>query len=229
MKAVLATSAAVFAIPVSVWAEVLPSATYSQALRVQAAGNANYEVKNKAGALTLSTSYTREGSHGTAKGAQDIRAKPFATATCSGSTTGNVFTYVDGYSILTYYFAVVGPKATSVPVIVTISGSLSKAKDGGSLVSIQITNTVEPTTGTGYTCGIGGPTTVCGAFSTPIKVDVAPTEKPNASDAAMVQIQCVDEFYSGKAMGSISAKIQIDPSYSGANSYKIIASAGVGF
>ncbi len=230
VKAILATSAALSGIPVSVWADGLPKATYSQALRVQAAGNGNYRTKNKAGALTLSTSYSHEGSYGTAKGTQDITVQQFATATSSGSTSGNVYTFVNGYSILTYYFAVVGPKVASVPVIVTISGSLSSAKNGGSFASIQITNVVSPSgTFVQYGCGYGAPTTVCGAYSTPITVNVAPTEKPNASNAATVQINCTDEVYSGNAMGSISATIQIDPSYSGASSYKIVASNGVGF
>jgi hypothetical protein len=140
----------------------------------------------------------------------------------------SALTQAEAYGIFTYSFEVIGPKSITVPVVITISGSLSQATKGGSLASVEIVPNQGYETGLQYGCGYGAPVKLCGAYSTSITVNVLSTKHANAAYANAVTLESDNQIYGGTATGSVTTSVAIAPGFTGGASYYIVQSPGVG-
>jgi hypothetical protein len=182
--------------------------------------------------------FTLHDAKGTSTPSLVFTASPSPGISVAGTTTGSGTHLAYTSATVIYYFQVVGPKAKSVPVIASASGSISgtsSAISSGALVQVSTNrgNTKFPVSGS---CPDAYPqvgsfkyVVVCGAYNAPVTVNVTASTKTSTAATNEVLMLVSDNVTSaGTAAASASVMLQIDPSFADAGKYRIVVSKGIG-
>jgi len=178
---------------------------------------------------TITESVTKQG--GSATSTETITRMPQLTLSSAGTAAGRGA--ASGETSAGYYFQVVGPQYVPVPVIVTVSGTLSgtSAKIASFAKAEIITNLGDFVYPVDDACpkGGSGTTRFCGSYSVPKTMNVTAWTKQEAAGPNVVQLLATTAVSkAGSAAATLSISIVIDPSFPNASHYHVVVSRGIG-